>query len=363
MDGIVTREDAMDFVSRNWQDLLLGALVVGLGGALLAAFAFTRPAERTETRFVPYEHVTTFEYTAQAPPEVVYDGAEPEPGEPVFRAVSDELSVEVGYQLQSAEPAALHGRYSLVARISNDDGWERTLSLVEPTPFEGGKFTAAARLPLADVESVIRRFEETTGVVSREYTLAIEARVELEGTLAGQPFRQELTPTLPFVFQPLQLVLDRPATGENPLEQHRQEMLEVPRSVANTLPIFAWDAPVTTARVLAGILLGLGLAVGGFIAVGLAWRGDGPQSPEHVSLRYRARLVEAKGDPAAAALKVTDVGTLDDLARVAERLDTVILYWVHRRGVVYAVTDGPHVYRFEIAATAMPRELKGERAA
>ena len=81
MDGIVTREDAMDFVSRNWQDLLLGALVVGLGGALLAAFAFTRPAERTETRFVPYEHVTTFEYTAQAPPEVVYDGAEPEPGE------------------------------------------------------------------------------------------------------------------------------------------------------------------------------------------------------------------------------------------------------------------------------------------
>lgn len=352
----------MGFVSRNWQDLLLGALVLVFGGALLAAFALTRPAERTETRMVPYEHVTTFRYTAEAPPEVVYDETEPEPGEPVFRAVSEELAIEVAYRLETKAEADLRGTYALVAHLSNDDGWERRIPLVNDTPFEGGAFTAAAQLPLAEVERLVRRFEETTGVVSREYELAVEARIVLEGSLAGQPFRQELAPTLPFTLEPLQLVLERSATGENPLEQRRQELLEVPTTVANTLPIFSWDLPVRTARLLAGVLLGAGLLAAAAIGAGL-WRQGDPQAPERISLRYRSRLVAAAEDPARAAAKVTEVATIDDLARIAERLDTVILYWAHRRGVVYAVSDGPHLYRFEALAPTAPREVRGERAA
>jgi hypothetical protein len=51
---------------------------------------------------------------------------------------------------------------------------------------------------------------------------------------------------------------------------------------------------------------------------------------------------------------VTDVGSADELARIAEHYDRVVLHAADHAGDVYVVDDGVTVYRLVVPAGAAP---------
>lgn len=345
---------------QRWQDALLAGAVLLLGGLALAAAGFAHSPTRDSAAFTPYEHAASFAYTATAPADLVYDGSEPRPGEPVFRAVSRTVTVRAGYEFRTTADAAVEGEVALVAVVGNESGWRREIPLGTREPLAGGKTSLERVLVLADVQRLIDAMETSTGVRSRQYSLAFEERVTLRGTLAGKLFEDSYTASMTFALDPLQLVLQWPQGGADPFKPSVQRMFESTRTVTNSFRVFAWDIPVPLARTVGGALAGLGLVVtGGAAAAARRRRGDAfPLDP-----RYRERLVAVRELPVGPATRVIDVFSLEDLARIADRLETVILCASEGRTAWYAVADGLDLYRFQVApAVRLERGQKGRAA-
>ncbi|MDH5332712.1 MAG: DUF5305 domain-containing protein, partial [Thermoleophilia bacterium] len=87
------------------------------------------------------------------------------------------------------------------------------------------------------------------------------------------------------------------------------------------------------AAVAAAVLLGRELAAG---------------ESGRIRARYGARLVDARVDVPETRW-LTDVGSVDELARVAERFDRVILRDARHGRDVYYVDDGLALYRYRSA--------------
>lgn len=347
---------------QKWQDALIVAAVLLLGGLALATAGFAHAGTRTEAAFTPYEHAASFAYSAIAPEDLVYDGTEPRPGEPVFRALSDTVTVRAGYEFRTAADAEIGGEAALVAVVRNDDGWRREIPLGAPQPLAGGKADLQAVLALADVQRLIDALETSTGVRARQYSLAIEERVTVRGSLDGQPFEDSYTAAMSFALDPLQLVLQWPQGGPDPFRPSVQRMFEHSRTVTNSFHLLAWDVPVPLARMLGLAGVGAGLVVLGLVAAAAArqWhRGEGLPMPP----RYRERLVAVRALPVTPATRVIDVFSFEDLARIADRLEAVILCASEGRTAWYAVADGLDLYRFQVAATVSLQRGQQGRAA
>ncbi|GBD23757.1 hypothetical protein HRbin29_01428 [bacterium HR29] len=346
---------------QKWQDALLVGAVLLLGGFALAAAGFAHPPTRNATEFTPYEHAASFAYSATAPEGLVYDGSEPRPGEPVFRALSDSVTVRAGYEFRSAAKAAVEGEAALVAIVGNEYGWRREIPLGSPQPLAGGKASLERVLVLADVQRLIDALETSTGVRSREYSLTFEERVTLRGTLAGKPFEDTYTASMRFALDPFQLVLQWPQGDADPFQPSVQRMFESVRTVTNGFRVFAWDVPVPLARTVGGALAGLGLVVVGAVSAAAARRRRGDAFP--LTARHRERLVAVRELPLGPATRVIDVFSFDDLARIADQLGTVILCASEGRAAWYAVADGLDLYRFQVApAVRLERGQKGRAA-
>lgn len=345
-----------------WQDaLLLGAVVLFVGLALALA-GFLHSPKRTETAFTPYEHAASFAYTAEAPEDLVYDGSRPRPGEPVFRALSDSVTVEATYAFTTTAEAALEGEVSLVAVVRNDSGWRRDIPLGSPQPIVGGRIKTEATLRLVDVQRLIDALETSTGVRSRQYSLSFEQRVAVRGMLDGQPFEDSYTPSMTFTFDPWQLVLVWPQGNADPFRPSVQRMFERQRVVANSFRVFAWDVPVPFARVVGGALAGLGAAcVGSVLLLASRRRKWSPEIP--MAPRHRERLVAVRELPMGPGTRVVDVFSFDDLARIADRFDTVILCAADGRTAWYAVAEGINLYRFQVTSAARLERSQRGRAA
>jgi hypothetical protein len=91
------------------------------------------------------------------------------------------------------------------------------------------------------------------------------------------------------------------------------------------------------------------LALGGAL---LASRRDGePASP--IALRHGSRIVHARA-VVPEERWVTEVDDIEDLARIAEAYDRVILHVTENGSDVYLVDDGIAVYRYRLERVARP---------
>lgn len=348
---------------RRWNDALFLGVVMLVAGIALAAVGFTKAATRTDPWPIPYRHEASFAYTAAAPEGLVYDGSSPRPGEPVFRSLSDTVGVQATYAFDTDAAAQVEGTATLLAVLSNESGWRRELTLVGPQPLTGARADLRASLALAQVQRLIDALEEHTGVRSRTYTLAFELRVLVSGTIARQPFEDRYSPAMTFTFDPLQLVLQRPQGDADPFRPSVQRMFEGTRSVPNTFPFLAWQLPVPIARAVGGSLAGAGLVVVGAVVVASSRANRRLESVVPIAPRHRPRLVAVRELPIGPATQVVDLFSFDDLARVAEQLDTVILCASGGRTAWYAVSDGVQLYRFEVSSAKLERMSRRERAA
>ncbi len=341
---------------RRGQGILLEALffVFGLLAFLslaLGVFAFTRPLTRLAPDDIAYQHSGVFAYTATAPPGV-YDAPEVTPGQPIFHKLTCLLTLNFDYALLAQGIQHVQGTYRLAARVREErSGWERRILLQPATPFDGRTYSAKNMVNLCSTVALVERFQEQTEYRSTYYTFVLEPQVTIRGELAGRALEDSFAPRLTFRFDSTLFYLYREDEETNPLLVSQKGVLSGQKAEPNTMALLGNKFPVVSLRWVSAIGLLVALSALGALAFFIAaLTRRGPN--ELAQVKYGAIMVEIESNAEPPAAPLTEVASIDDLARLAERHGTTILhqprsplhyYYVHGTGMVYryALSESP----------------------
>lgn len=317
----------------------------------LGIFVFTRPLTRLTPDDVEYQHHGIFAYTAAAPPGV-YDAPEVTAGQPIFHKLTCLLTLNFDYALLGENPQNIQGTYRLVARVREErSGWERRILLQPATPFEGRTYSAKNIVNLCSAVALVEQFQEQTEYRSPYYTFILEPQMTVRGELAGRALEDTFAPRLTFHFDSTLFYLYREDEETNPLLVSQKGVLSGWKAGPNTLPLLGKQFSVASLRWIAaiGLLVSLGAlgALAAFIAA-LAHRGQS----ELAQVKYGAMLVEIEPNVEPPAAPIIEVASIDDLARLAERHGTTILYQPREPLHYYYVNGGGITYRYAMSETA-----------
>lgn len=333
------------------------ATLLGLVACLslvLAVFAFTRPLERRVSEDITYQHSGSFEYSAEVP-SGVYDTTAVTTGEPVFRQLATSIQVSFAYQLQPDQPADVHGRSSLNVVVSDINGWKRTLALAPETPFVGTTVKTSGAIDLQQIQSIIDRVEQETGLKREQYQLAVEPSIAIEGTTGGEVLHDTFAPRLIFhmdSFQ-VQLAADTAATTGDQLQPLQPSMLKHERIEPNTLSLFALELDISMARRIA--LFGLGGSLAGLLVLGLLMRRAlGAGEAARIRARFGAQIITIADLEPGTGERLVQVAAFEDLAKLAVRYSRMILH--NRQGTAdhYYVQDDVLIYHYAVGEQSEP---------
>lgn len=328
-------------------------LVAAAAGLLLSlalgVAALVRPAQRAASVELPYQQVGSFSYTAAAPPGI-YDGGAATTGEPVFWKLSDTLDVAFAYTLTSDAPADIRGTARLDAELGSADGWHRTLALSPARSFAGGAVELRGQVDLASVKAMVAELERQAELPRREYTLRIRPTVTVDGALGGLPLHESFAPALTFQSDEYQLRMVRDPERDA-LAPAKAGALT--RTSSGDEQIFPG---VPLAVVPARWLAALGLLISGGAMAALAgpllrrFQGD---PAAQIQLRYGGQICDVAA-PAHALAQAIELGSIDALARLAERSGAPLL---HEQGAGqhrYFTIVGEQAYVYLAANPAPP---------
>jgi signal peptidase I len=323
-----------------WRTTTLVAGGTFLACAALAALAFGRPASTTAAERTAYTQRGEFSYGAPAPPGAAYPDGRVDPGEPVFLRLVDGLDVAFDYDFEAGAPARVEGSLGVVAVISDATGWRHEIELQPARPFADDDARAEVHLDVREVEAVVAEMAATTGIQGGSPTVAIVPRVTADAQVGGQAVDATFAPELRFSLQPLQLQL-LPGDGDaDVLAPVAAGSLERSTVRTNDLEAFGVGVPVGAARAAA---VGLGAPALVVAAAGaLVLRRRLEREDARIELRHGHRMVPVSG----ARSDVIEIGSIEDLARIAEQYQGLILHRQTSRGHDYALQVDGVVYRY-----------------
>ena len=339
--------------------VIFGALL--FSSLMLSLYAFSQPEQRMVKREIPYTYHSLFAYQAPAPLEVYSEGRV-RTGEPAFLRLVQSLEFDYSFKLTSEAPSQVSGTYQMLAVLRDATGWERPIALGPEQSFTGNSFEAHAVLDLQAVRVEMERFQQLTDRYISSFQLAVAPRITLQGNLGERQLKEVYQPEMLFLIDEVQLRLIsqekiRPGQGW-PLDDERVMVKETMQPA--TLSLFFWQVPVKAARaaaLLAGALGILGLAAVGWITLQVSQEGE----DRRIQLRYGSLLVEVTNNSMAMAKKKVEVASIDDLARLAERLGRMILYKRQRGGITYGVEAAGVYYLYRLPLASRPEVLRIEQ--
>jgi signal peptidase len=330
-------------VSTKTQEIIFLIAVLAFTSLLLGIFAFTQPINRTAEEMLTFQHKGEFSYTADTVPGV-YDNLKVQSGEPVFRQITDSITLDFSYKFETELITEIQGKYQLVAEIRDNSGWKRTIKLIAEKEFSDLEFSLNASIDFEDVQRLINFFESKTKVIRTQYILAFIPLVTIEGEYKEQIFNESFKPELRFLFDELQMIMLSDEES-NPLFPSQISIHQLQVSEPNTIGIFSLELPVETARVISVIGIGLSLAVtaGHFWNLrqtskrGLAYR---------IAKTYSDMIVDVNKKPPKA--KRIEVNSIEDLVKLSNLNQNVIMH-VAKNGIHhYFANVADKSYYFEV---------------
>ena len=325
---------------------LLGTL--GLFFLGLSILAFIKPLTRA-AEDIQYEQESNFSYSATGTP-VIYDTDIVRSGEPVFPRLTCFLNITFTYKVFGSQLQDVSGDYQLVARVLDEQsGWQRTIPMNERTSFQGNSFSATSNLDLCQIVSLVNILKEETGLRASNFMLEITPQVFITANAMGNQIVDSFEPKLAFRFDEVHFSLAVPKGQEDPLSFSRQSLIENANIEANTFSLLGLEVRIELIRIIG--LLGLMLNLGGLAIVGYRVFRTAPQDQEAlIRLKYGGLLVNMyERNPTPASI-VIDVTTIDELAKLAERHNTVILHMALNFVHYYTVQCNGLTYRYVFSA-------------
>ncbi len=314
----------------------------------LSIFSFIRPLTRPAEK-IQYQQESHFSYSATGTP-VIYDTEVVRSGEPVFPRLTCFLNIAFTYNVLGNQLQAISGNYQLIARVMDEQsGWQRTISMKEQTTFNGNSFATASHLDLCQIVSLVNTLKQETGLRASNFTLEIIPQVVLTANALGNPIMDSFEPRLVFQFDEVHFSLATPKGQDDPLYLSKLSSAENSNLEVNTLSLLGWKPRIGAIRVVA--LLGLLISLGGLLVVGLRIFRTTKESQEAlIRLRYGGLLVNVYERNLEPASMLIDVTTIDELAKLAERHNTVILHMTLNFLHYYLVQCNGLTYRYVFSA-------------
>jgi signal peptidase I len=338
--------------SGNFGGMLEGGLYLFGSFALvflgLSILAFIRPLTRAADK-IQYQQESNFSYSATGTP-VIYDTEVVRSGEPVFPRLTCFLNIAFTYNVPGDQLQGVAGSHQLVARVLDEQsGWQRTIPMNARTAFRGNSFSSMSTLDLCQIISLVNTLEQETGLRANTYTLEIITQVAMTANAEGNQIADSFEPKLVFRFDEVHFYLSTPKGQDDPLHLTKQSSANNSNLETNTLSILGWKPAIGSIR--GSALLGLALALSGLIIIGARIFMTAQQSQEaSIRLRYGALLVNVYERDLAPASTFIDVIGIDELAKLAERHNTVILHMALNFLHYYLVQCNGITYRHVFSA-------------
>jgi signal peptidase I len=311
---------------------------------VLSIFALVKPLTRSAEN-IPYQQESHFSYSATGTP-VIYDTEVVRSGEPVFPRLTCFLNIAFTYTVIGPQLQDVSGDYQLIARVMDEQsGWQRTISMNERTAFSGTSFSAASNLDLCQVVALVNTLKQETGLRASNFTLEISPQVVLTANAMGNQIIDSFEPRLVFRFDEVHFSLSTPNGQDDPLYLSKQSSKENINLEPNTISLLRWEPNIGTVRVIA--ILGLALSLGALMVVGFRIIGAAQKSQEAlIRLKYGGLLVNVYERNLAPATMLVDVTNIDELAKLAERHNTVIVHMAVNFIHSYMVQCNGFTYRY-----------------
>ncbi len=201
-------------VTAGWATALLGtALVTALAFGLLAGVSYSRST--TQTISAPgYAHEGAYTYAAHVSPSALYPSGRLATGQTVFTRLVRRVEIGFSDRLVSALPHSFHGSAQLRLALQSSLGWTVPLPSPPRLPVSGDSVRLTQTLDLRAVEAEISHYLTRTGIATDTFTLTVTPRVDVRGTVSGQPVTSTFEPTpLTFLVDGYALRLAQPAAG------------------------------------------------------------------------------------------------------------------------------------------------------
>jgi len=316
---------------------------LSLASLVLFIFSFTKPVIKTSNPEYPYTQSVNYEYNAPAPAGV-YDTPALVSGDPVFTNLTCQINLLVKYKIEGVGLAELSGTHYLTAAISDPvSGWKRTFPLESQQFFDGDNFSSLVMVDLCQIRSAATDMETQTGASSYNYALSIEPNIIQTGSIQGTQLLTSFNTALPFLMDNNRVFISRADESLDPLNPVSEKVQSTKTLIPNTLHLFSSELSIKTARIIS--LLGLILSIIGlwllFTNISKASKQDKGMM---VKLKYGGSLVDVAEAPLQNERAVVSVKEIDDLAKLAEKMDTVMLhhasidkhyYYVEANGLTY----------------------------
>jgi signal peptidase I len=331
----------------DWTFTLI--VVAGVAG-VLAIVAFFHPLTHSVVRDLHYEQNGAFSYAAAVSADsTVYASTGVETGQPIYRQLVSQVDFNFDYRIGSESPLQADGTARLIAVLEANDGWQQVIELQPETAFSGSTVSLAGTLDLDQVQSILDNLQSQTKIERQNYTIYIVPRIAWKGSVGPEAVDATFSPQLQFQIDPFELQVVRPdPTGPDPLFPVSDSAVQVTSVQPNTLSIFGLKLPVLATRWAASVLLAL--ALGGLIGLEIYFNNKARRegAVERIQRKYSGLLVEVSANFPGKDKSIRDLGSIDDLARLAEKEGWAILHGVQGNVHVYFIEGQERVYRFTL---------------
>jgi signal peptidase I len=313
----------------------------------LGAFAFFNPLTRLTTEDYPYRQKGNFSYTAPAPAGV-YDSQTVQSGDPVFTKLTCKMNLLFNYVIGGEGLQNLSGTHQLTAVLSDPvSGWTRTLPLEQPQTFTQDIFTSQVLVDLCQMQTITKEMEAQTGMSLYNYSLAINPNVVISGQIQNTDLNDTFTTPLVFQLDAVRASMVKSDPQADPLNPTKDGLAQYEFIGPNSLTILNNKLPVVSARTISAV--GFVISLLGLAGLLMIISRTSKRSREMlVRMKYGSSMVDVESSDAHLSRPSVDVKDIDDLARLAERNNTVILHeargWLH----TYLVEADQVTYRYTL---------------
>jgi signal peptidase I len=311
--------------TRRWAATITGMAAVFW--AALATAAWTTPQTHSVTVTSHQDRIMDFSYTANVRPSAAYDGTIVRAPDPVFRQLTNVVTVQVRY---SGPP----GDLTVAGKLSSASGWNAQL----PLHVAAGADSEAVRTVALDLEAIEAKAQaaaEATGVAT--FPLTIEVKPSVSSANVA-PF----APALRLTLTPMQLTL---AGGE--------ESLKIVDTVDNTerfdqaRELRLFDIAFEVAKLRVTSLIALCVFVLAAMVLALTGRRVcETDMATQVRWRYGVRVVDVA--PLLPDQAPVDVRRIGDLVALSAEFAEPILHWFDNGDESFAVHHASVVYLHRI---------------
>jgi hypothetical protein len=354
-------KDTADTPAFSRLETLTAVIVVGVLALALGLVALVRPTHTTDKKSVGYTQSGSFTYSAEAPAHSVYGSKGLTSGAPILTDVVGPVMASFGYEFASDAPASVQGIASLNAMVKLSQGLSRQFPVAAKQSFTDNRVRVSGTLPVKAIIGYVHKAQSSLGDTGfgDTATITLKPSVKVTGSLAGNRLNAAYSPTLPFSLNGTTLTVgqgdtaapDQPAN--NALKPSKQGKVAFRANITNTVPLLIAHPSVLLARIIGFGLAGLCLLLGLLLARPLL-RDDAKNEPAKIRTLYGSHIIEVR-DLSAHDGPVAQVASMESLADLAKKYESMIMHVAQPGGDVYLVWDNGMTYQYQPATNAGPR--------